>query len=142
MGRGINWCLAILMAAMVVVIAAQVGYRFVLNDPLAWSEEAGRYLFVWISFRQVRRSDTLLKAGTAAMRRDVVDLAHKAFLEAVESDPTHYVAFYNLGALMLNERKESRRALKWFQAAARFWDSPVVENNLNQARMALKKGAD
>lgn len=50
MDRGINWCLAILMAAMVVVITAQVWYRFVLNDPLAWSEEAGRYLFVWISF--------------------------------------------------------------------------------------------
>lgn len=50
MDRGINWCLAILMAAMVVVIAAQVWYRFVLNDPLSWSEEAGRYLFVWISF--------------------------------------------------------------------------------------------
>ena len=50
MDRLINWFLAILMAAMVVIIAAQVWYRFVLNDPLSWSEEAGRYLFVWISF--------------------------------------------------------------------------------------------
>ncbi|MBL0379530.1 MAG: TRAP transporter small permease [Desulfofustis sp. PB-SRB1] len=48
--RLINWFLALLMAAMVVIIAAQVWYRFVLNDPLSWSEEAGRYLFVWISF--------------------------------------------------------------------------------------------
>lgn len=48
--RAINWVLALLMAAMVVVIAAQVWYRFVLNDPLSWSEELGRYLFVWISF--------------------------------------------------------------------------------------------
>ncbi|MGD9015738.1 MAG: TRAP transporter small permease [Desulfobacterales bacterium] len=50
MDRMINWALAVLMAAMVVVIAAQVWYRFVLNDPLSWSEELGRYLFVWISF--------------------------------------------------------------------------------------------
>lgn len=50
MDRMINWTLALLMAGMVVVIAAQVWYRFVLNDPLDWSEEAGRYLFVWISF--------------------------------------------------------------------------------------------
>lgn len=50
MDRCINWFLALLMAAMVVIISAQVWYRFVLNDPLAWSEEAGRYLFVWISF--------------------------------------------------------------------------------------------
>ncbi|MGB5985135.1 MAG: TRAP transporter small permease [Desulfobacterales bacterium] len=50
MDRGINWFLALLMAAMVVIISAQVWYRFILNDPLSWSEEAGRYLFVWISF--------------------------------------------------------------------------------------------
>jgi len=50
MDRCINWFLALLMGAMVVVIAAQVWYRFVFNDPLSWSEEAGRYLFVWISF--------------------------------------------------------------------------------------------
>lgn len=50
MDRCINWFLALLMAAMVVIISAQVWYRFVLNNPLSWSEEAGRYLFVWISF--------------------------------------------------------------------------------------------
>ena len=50
MDRCINWLLAILMAAMVVIIAAQVWCRFILNNPLTWSEEAGRYLFVWISF--------------------------------------------------------------------------------------------
>ena len=48
--RAVNWFLAVLMLAMVVIIAAQVWFRFVMNDPLAWSEEAGRYLFVWISF--------------------------------------------------------------------------------------------
>ncbi len=48
--RAVNWILAVLMLAMVVIIAAQVWFRFMLNDPLAWSEEAGRYLFVWISF--------------------------------------------------------------------------------------------
>ena len=50
MDRAINWILALLMATMVVIIAAQVWYRFVMNDPLAWSEELGRYVFVWISF--------------------------------------------------------------------------------------------
>ncbi len=50
MDRCINWFLALLMTAMVVIISAQVWYRFILNDPLSWSEEAGRYLFVWISF--------------------------------------------------------------------------------------------
>ena len=50
MDRTVNWLLALLMTAMTVVMTAQVWYRFVLNDPLTWSEELGRYLFVWISF--------------------------------------------------------------------------------------------
>jgi TRAP-type transport system small permease protein len=50
MDRCINWFLALLMAGMVFIISAQVWCRFILNDPLSWSEEAGRYLFVWISF--------------------------------------------------------------------------------------------
>jgi TRAP-type C4-dicarboxylate transport system permease small subunit len=50
MDRAINWALAVLMAVMVVVISLQVWYRFVLNNPLDWSEELGRYVFVWISF--------------------------------------------------------------------------------------------
>lgn len=46
----IDWFLAVIMVVMLVVVSAQVWYRFVLNDPLAWSEEMARYLFVWISF--------------------------------------------------------------------------------------------
>jgi len=50
MDRCINWFLAMLMAGMVAIVSAQVWYRFILNNPLSWSEEAARYLFVWISF--------------------------------------------------------------------------------------------
>ena len=37
-----------LLAAMVVVILLQVTFRYALNLSLAWTEEVGRYLFVWI----------------------------------------------------------------------------------------------
>ncbi len=47
---GLNWILTVIMCIMLVVVSAQVWYRFVLNNPLAWSEEVARYLFVWISF--------------------------------------------------------------------------------------------
>jgi len=46
----LNWILAFIISVMLVVVSAQVWYRFVLNDPLTWSEEVARYLFVWISF--------------------------------------------------------------------------------------------
>lgn len=46
----LDWVLTLIMTIMLVVVSAQVWYRFVLNNPLAWSEEVARYLFVWISF--------------------------------------------------------------------------------------------
>ena len=39
--------MAILIATMVVLIGSQVGFRYVLNEPLAWTEEVARHLMVW-----------------------------------------------------------------------------------------------
>ena len=39
--------MAILIAAMVVLIGSQVGFRYVLNEPLAWTEEVARHLMIW-----------------------------------------------------------------------------------------------
>lgn len=39
---------AALLAAMVLVILAQVVFRYAVNLSLAWTEEVGRYLFVWV----------------------------------------------------------------------------------------------
>jgi TRAP-type C4-dicarboxylate transport system permease small subunit len=38
------------MLAMVTIIFAQVIARYVLHNSLSWSEEMGRYLFVWMTF--------------------------------------------------------------------------------------------
>ncbi|MCR4431290.1 MAG: TRAP transporter small permease [Tepidanaerobacteraceae bacterium] len=45
-----EYLLVLLIGAMIAVTFAQVFFRFVLNSPLAWSEELARYLFVWITF--------------------------------------------------------------------------------------------
>ena len=37
-----------LLVAMVLVILAQVVFRYALNLSLAWTEEVGRYVFVWV----------------------------------------------------------------------------------------------
>jgi len=38
------------MLAMVAIIFSQVLARYAFSDSLSWSEEAGRYIFVWMTF--------------------------------------------------------------------------------------------
>lgn len=45
-----EWFAVLLAVAMIVIIFAQVVSRTFLGAPLSWSEELGRYLFVWLSF--------------------------------------------------------------------------------------------
>ena len=41
--------IVLLVTLLTAVTFAQVATRYVLNNPLIWSEEAARYLFVWVS---------------------------------------------------------------------------------------------
>lgn len=45
-GRHLAW---IALALMVVVILAQVFFRYVLNNALAWPDEAARFLMLWMT---------------------------------------------------------------------------------------------
>lgn len=40
----------LLLIIMTLAVFAQVVFRFVLEQPLAWSEELSRYLMIWITF--------------------------------------------------------------------------------------------
>lgn len=45
--------LMVLLGIAIVVIAAQVFWRYVLNDPLNWSEQTARCLFIWMMMLSV-----------------------------------------------------------------------------------------
>lgn len=51
---GINQLTAILcvgmLALLVAISALQVFFRYILLEPIIWSEEAARYLMIWLSF--------------------------------------------------------------------------------------------
>lgn len=44
------WVIGALIFAMMTVTFSQVVARYVLTNSLSWSEELGRYIFVWITF--------------------------------------------------------------------------------------------
>lgn len=66
-----KWVLIILTLIMVIVIAAQVFTRYVLGDALYWSEELGKFIFVWISWLGV-------SAGMKEKEHIQVRLVHDA----------------------------------------------------------------
>lgn len=42
--------IAVLMVALVIVVSAQVFFRYVVFNSLPWSEEASRYMLIWVTF--------------------------------------------------------------------------------------------
>lgn len=41
--------ISVTLSAVCLVLLAQVFFRYVLNNPLIWSEELARYLFIWLT---------------------------------------------------------------------------------------------
>lgn len=51
----VDYLVVILMAVLLLMISFQVANRFIFRIPAAWTEEMGRYCFVWLSlFATVR----------------------------------------------------------------------------------------
>jgi len=50
MQRLLDVAAALLIAAMTLLVALQVTFRYVINYTLPWSEELSRYVFLWASF--------------------------------------------------------------------------------------------
>jgi C4-dicarboxylate transporter DctQ subunit len=38
----------VLMVALVAIVALQVLFRYLFYQPMGWTEEAGRYVFIWL----------------------------------------------------------------------------------------------
>lgn len=47
---GSTFVVQVLMAAVTVIVLLGVFFRYVMHDALVWSEEAARYLMIWMGF--------------------------------------------------------------------------------------------
>ncbi len=84
--RFVSWALAACLGAMTCIVFVSVLFRYVLNSPLAWTEELASLLFAWLTFvgayvgsrfRSHIAIDTLviyLPAGTRRGLARVVDV--------------------------------------------------------------------
>jgi TRAP-type C4-dicarboxylate transport system permease small subunit len=48
--RLVGWALAVCLGAMTCIVFVSVVFRYVLNSPLAWTEELASMLFAWLTF--------------------------------------------------------------------------------------------
>ena len=103
--------LILCIAAMTVMCLAQVAWRYLLNDPLIWSEEAARYLFVWVSYL----SAWLAWKHRAHIAVDLVTYLGNPRLERLSARVVEavvlafciYTFVTNLGLLRLTARQSS-----------------------------------
>jgi TRAP-type C4-dicarboxylate transport system permease small subunit len=50
LANGVEWVSAVMVVALALVVFVQVFNRFVLQTPLAWSEDLAMLLFQWVAF--------------------------------------------------------------------------------------------
>jgi TRAP-type C4-dicarboxylate transport system permease small subunit len=84
MDRVVGWALAACLGTMNCIVFVSVVFRYVLNSPLAWSEELASMLFAWLTFigayvgirsRSHIRIDTLVVFLSPTLQRRLNRLA-------------------------------------------------------------------
>ncbi len=93
----LSYLCGVLIFAMTVLIFVQVICRYAMNDSLTWSEEIGRFIFVWITFLGLPVAlkakahvalDLLLKKTSGAFHRTLLII--NAILTAVLASAIFY----------------------------------------------------
>ena len=121
--------IAALVALLTAVTFAQVVWRYALNDPLIWSEEAARYLFVWVT----------MIGASLGMREGAhygLDLVLKRLprpLRAAAGAAVAVVVIVFLGALFVTGLWETQLAAMQFSA--------TLPMRMHWAYLALPVGA-
>lgn len=71
----VEWVAGAILVVLLLIVWAQIGSRYILNDSLTWTEEAARYLMIW---------GVLVGVGLALLRGYLISI--NIFLQKL---PTH-----------------------------------------------------
>jgi TRAP-type C4-dicarboxylate transport system permease small subunit len=117
-----------LMAVLVVVVVASVVFRYVLLAPLAWSEEVGRYLMIWVGFL----------AASIAVQQGM----HVGIDYLVSAVPQGVAAWLRRAARLLTGVLLVIVTGYGFMLAASLWDqwSPVLQFRMTWPYLAIPVG--
>ena len=88
--RTLLWAIASLMFVMMGLTFTQVVARYLMHHSLSWSEEVGRYVFVWISF-----------LGLAAAFRSGAHVALDILSDMLAPAPRRVLAIINTSFIAL-----------------------------------------
>lgn len=90
------------------------------------------------SFEAVREADRAYRAGTEAFQERRFEDALSYFKQATGSDPSHVLAWNNMGAVLLNYYKDYDSAERAFKTALDYEPLAIVQGNLQRLAMARK----
>ena len=87
-----------MFALMVLIIFVQVIMRYIFNNSLSWSEELGKFLFVWLSWIGIsigaKRNEhikiTMLTDKLSPSARKIVDIVSEMIVIAICAVTTYY----------------------------------------------------
>jgi TRAP-type C4-dicarboxylate transport system permease small subunit len=121
--------IAALVGLLTLVTFAQVVSRYVFDDPLIWSEEAARYLFVWVTMVGVALG--VREGGHYGL--DIVLKRFPAMLRAVAGAVAAVVVLAFLAVLLVTGAQETQLAATQYSA--------TLPMRMHWAYLALPVGA-
>lgn len=115
MEKVVKILVAILIGGMVMLICLQVGFRYILNQPLTWTEEVARHLMIWAA---------LLGAAVAYRRKghlgmDVIVVQFNKRWQGIVEEFVHLVSVGFFGLLVFNGIPLVEKTMHQFSSAIR-----------------------
>lgn len=83
----VEWLLILLLFISVVIVVMQIVWRKILRDPLSWTDQTARFLFVWMTMlgipvlfnRNILMSFDLVQEKLKEESRDIFRIAFRVF---------------------------------------------------------------